>query len=469
MKTLPVILIILSLFAGCRKTSLIPEITPNLASKPMYTLKGKRPISQLGKSGSGLIFITPKNEIKQFDPVTRKLDTLLQLKQPVATRFFSDGTRLIIKSKTGSDWSVIDLKNQSVLKTVRNLPADKIIGHKDSLICFQKGPSLGLYDYQSPRLLQEIHLDAEHVFNCEFKGLEILILTSKKLHVYNLKTSRLNSYNLSDQSVSGFLLLDGFIYYGSTGRELIKLSLKTRKIKWKIKLAMPLKNRPQKIGKLIVFSPEDNNIYFFNRNGTLRWWEKLEATRMRPPIIMKENVAVLLLNKQIKFFNPKTKKVKEFSFKSSLDSNPVHLDSYLYFLAHKKNKKIQRITRLGNLYQVNIKADPEHIKPLGQSIQFNLKPVNLIKPVLEINIIDQKEQPVFTKTLKYTDIMSFVWIPKKAGKYELKLNVVAKNRERMTIKKSITITDIEKIIQSVQQKIIRNCPADLFEPPSAPR
>jgi hypothetical protein len=469
MKTLPAILIILSLFTGCRKTSLIPEITPQLSSKPIHTLKGKHPVSQLEKSGPGLIFITPKNEIKQFDPVTRKLDTLLQLKQPVATRFFSDGSRLIIKNRTGSDWSAVDLKNQSVLKTVRNLPIDKIIGHKDSLICFQKGQSLGLFDYQSPRLLTEIHLDGEDVFNCEFKGPEILILSNKKLHVFNLKTNRLNSYNLSHQPGSGFLLWNNFIYYGSTGRELIKLSVKTRKIKWKIKLAMPLKTRPQKMGKLIVFSPEDNNIFFFNRNGTLRWWEKLETTRMLPPIIMKENVAVFLLNKQIKFFNPKTKIVNKFSFKSSLDSNPVYMDSYLYFLTHKKNKKIQRITRLGNLYQVNIKADPEHIKPLGQSIQFNLKPVNLIKPVLEINILDQKEQPVFTKTLKHTDIMSFVWIPKKAGKYKMKLNVVAKNRERMTINKSITITDIEKLIQSVQQKIIRNCPADLFEPPSAPR
>jgi len=469
MKTIPVILIILSLFSGCRKNQLIPEITPHLTSSPIYTLKEKRPISQLEQFGTGIIFITPKNEIKIFDPDTRKLDTLFQLKQPVATQFFTDGTRLIIKNKKGAEWSVLDLKNRTILKTLRDLLLDKIIGHENSLICFQKDQKLNIFDYQTPRLLQEIPLEAEDIFNCEFKSQNIFILSSKKLYVYDRKADRLNSYLLLHQPSSGFLLWNEFIYYGSTKRELIKLSLNTRKVKWKIKLAMPLKTKPQRMGKHIVLSPEDNNVFFFNRNGTLHWWEKLEATRMLPPIIMKENVAIFLLGRKVKFFNPKTQKVQEFSLKIGLDSNPVYLDNYLYFLTHKTKKKVQRITRLGNLIQVKIKTDPEYVKPLGQSIQFHLNPVNLIKPVLEIKITDQKEQPVFQKTLKHTDIMSFVWIPKKAGKFKLNLSITAKNRKQTTIKKSLTITDIEKIIKGIQQEIIRACPIDLTKTPSTPQ
>lgn len=460
MKTIPVILIILSLLSGCQKSQLIPEITPNLTSSPVHSLKVKQPISQLEQFGTGIIFITPKNEIKKFDPDTQKLDTLFQFKQPVTTQFFTDGKQLIIKNKKGAEWSVLDLKSRTILKTVRDIPLDTIIGQKSSLICFQKDQKLNIFDYQTSRLLQEIPLDTEDIFNCAFRSQNVFILSSKKLYVYDRKADRLNSYLLLHQPSSGFLLWDEFIYYGSTKRELIKLSLKTRKVKWKVKLAMPLKTKPQRMGKHIILSPEDNNVFFLNRNGTLVWWEKLEATRMLPPIIMRENVAIFLLSRKLKFFNPNTQKVQEFSLKNVMDSNPVYFDNYLYFLTHKKNKKVQRITRIGNLFQVKIKTDPEHIKPLGQSIQFNLNPVNLIKPVLEIKITDLKEQPVFQKSLKHTDIMSFVWIPKKAGKFKLNLIITAKNRKQMTIKKSITITDIEKIIKDIQQKIIRACPID---------
>jgi outer membrane protein assembly factor BamB len=467
MKSIPVILIILSLLTACQKNSLIPEITPDLNSKPIHKLKGKHSISQLAQFNAGLIFITPKNEIKIFDLDTKNLDTLFQLKLKVAESFPVDDHRLIVKNKEGTEWSVLDLKKKTILTTVKDAPIDKIIGCKNNLICFQRDQKILIFDYQSRSLIQEIPLEAEDVFNCAFKGSDVIILSSKKLYVYTQAGNRLNSYILTNEPGSGFLLWDNYIYYGSTNRELLKISLKTRRVKWKVKLAMPLHITPQRMGKHIVISPQDNNIFFFNRNGTLHWWEKLEATRMLPPILMKENVAVFLLERKVKFINPKTKKAEKFSLKTGLDSNPVYIDKNLYYFSHEKKKTVRLLNRLGNIYQVKIITDPKNVKPLGQSIQFYFEPINLVKPVLDIKILDEKEQAIFQKTLTHTDSMSFVWIPEKSGKYSMTLDIKSKNREQISITKSMTVSDIEKIIQGIHQKIIRDCPIDLFKSPSA--
>jgi hypothetical protein len=182
---------------------------------------------------------------------------------------------------------------------------------------------------------------------------------------------------------------------------------------------------------------------------------------------MRENVAVFLLNGNLKFFNPKARKVQKFSLKTSMDSNPVYLENYLYYLSHKKNKKVQKISRIGNIYQVKVKTDPEHIKPLGQSIQFNLNPINLVNPVLEVRILDQADLVVFQKTIKHGDIMSFVWIPKAAGKYKLVLEIKAENKKQMTINQNVKITDIETMIRRCQEQNIFECPFDLFNAKSA--
>ncbi|MCK4836876.1 MAG: hypothetical protein KAT17_09570, partial [Candidatus Aminicenantes bacterium] len=189
---------------------------------------------------------------------------------------------------------------------------------------------------------------------------------------------------------------------------------------------------------------------------------KLNATRLLPAVIMKENVAVFLMNKKIKFFNPFKKKVHNFNLKTIIDSNPVYLKNYLYFLAHKKNKKKQAISKLGNHYFVKIKTDPEFLKPLGQSIQFNLTPINLIKPEFNINIYHQSKGNIFKTKIKHDQVRSFVWIPDEPGKYKIELNINAINKKNMTIKKNIKIIDVEKIIRAFNYKIMQECQIDVW-------
>ena len=113
------------------------------------------------------------------------------------------------------------------------------------------------------------------------------------------------------------------IYYGSRKNKLIKYSLKKRKVKWKLDIPNILKIKPQLFNKYILISPEDNNIYFIKKNGTLNWWGKYNSTRLRPPTVMSNNVSIFLMNNEVKFFNPKKKQEILYKLKSSLKSNPI--------------------------------------------------------------------------------------------------------------------------------------------------
>jgi hypothetical protein len=248
--------------------------------------------------------------------------------------------------------------------------------------------------------------------------------------------------------------MDGhYIYYGAKNRNLIKFSLTSNKVKWKFRIAEQLKLRPQKAGPYIAITPEDYNIYFFNKRGTLYWWEKLDSTRLLPPVAMKENVVVFLWDKTFKFFNYKKKQVVSYPFDKAAYSNLIYIDEYLYMVSQEETgedmyeQPPKNITKIGNNFGVAVYTNPQHILPLGKSIKFNLKRFNLIKPELKIKILDPAGKSVFDKTVSYKEDPSFVWIPNKAVEYKLIIEINAKNKKELRIEEPFKVTDVEKILK----------------------
>ena len=97
------------------------------------------------------------------------------------------------------------------------------------------------------------------------------------------------------------------------------------------------------INKYIFISPEDNNIYFIKKNGTLNWWGKYDSTRLMPPIAMKNNVGIFLMNNEVKFFNPKKRQEILFKLKSDLKSNPIVIGNYIYMISQKNDSDVPAI------------------------------------------------------------------------------------------------------------------------------
>ena len=289
-----------------------------------------------------------------------------------------------------------------IKKTLPHIKIKNIIGINENIIIHRNKNELIFFNYISRTVLKKTKTEGDEIFNCEFRDNNIFILSNSNFFIYNQPKNSIQDITLKNRATSKFLLENHNIYYGSKNREFIKLSINSNKVKWKFKIPKILKLKPRKAGKLITILPEDNNIYFFKKNGTMYWWEKLDSTRLLPPIVMKKNICVFLMPKSkpnIKFFNYEKKKVLSYKFQHQKRSNPIYINDYLYILSKEKKKPHTSVIRMGNKYGIKVNIDPEFVKPTGKSIQFDLEPINLIKPEFDIKILNEAEKNVFTKKM----------------------------------------------------------------------
>jgi hypothetical protein len=141
-------------------------------------------------------------------------------------------------------------------------------------------------------------------------------------------------------------------------------------------------------------------------------------------------------------------------------TNPVCIDDYIYVVTEDIESEGREegegpypshLSKIGNHYGVEIFTDPKHVKPMGKSIRFNLKLINLVEPQLKIKIIKNQPgnaAPVFDKTLSTGDKLTFVWIPAEAVEYRLIIEVEAENEIGLTVEETFTAVDVQKILRN---------------------
>ena len=330
----------------------------------------------------------------------------------------------------------------------------------DGRLLVYRDQLLRIYDHQAGKLLHSIPVQDDILGEVHISGDRVYIPTSGALTVFDRSDNRHTTHTLEDPAVSGFLHLDGSVYYGSESRELIRLSLSSFKPVWRFKLAMPLNFPPRMVGGKIVVTARDNNIYFFKANGTLHWWEPLGSTQELAAVPMEENVAVFLMNGKVKFFNHKTRETREYKLTTDPTGPPVYLNRHLYILTRTGTGKPMVVSRLGNLFQVQIKIEPESLKQVGKSMKIGLVPLNLIKPSLSISILNQKKESVLKKLLKGEKNLQFIWIPRQAGAYQLVVEAASENKDVIRVTKSLQVVDLSDIISRANFRVLKKCQFD---------
>jgi hypothetical protein len=454
---------------SCGRLKVVPEISNALVEDTMLDLKKEDDAAdKIIAINSELVLFTQKGKIFRLNPEKKMVDFLYSLTSPIDADIFHQKDLVILKKKKANDFTIFDLREMKEIKTLENLDADKIICANRTVIGYRQGDQMIFMDHSSGKIVKKQELQTDTVFfNSEIIAKEgkTLILASDRLYIYDNRRHTLETKALKHKAVSGFLPDGNSIYYGSEGRELVRLSWPSNRVKWRFKLAEQLKLAPLKAGKYIVITPEDNNIYFFNGRGTLYWWQKFNSTRKLPPVKMKENAAVFLWDKTFKFFNYKKKQVVTYPFLNPAHSNLVCIDEYVYMLSQDatgKNPELNPITliKLGNNFGVEIKTIPEYIIPMGKSIKFNLKKFNLIEPNLNIKIIDHTGESVFQKTIPDKQDPSFVWIPDRAEEFKLVIEINSKNKNGLIIEESFDVIDVDKILEDYYYRLQKRSQAD---------
>ena len=477
MKKYILILVVLTVFLPCKgKIKKVPEISTSLKEETVLVLKKDEDTAEkIIKHHSELIIITRTGKIYRFNPSQKMINFLYNLTTDINPEIVHQNDIVILKKKGSNDLIIFDLHRMKVKKILENLETKKIVGIDHEVIGYTRKNQLIFLDYLSGKTLEKLNIDADTIFfnsesTADADEAKTFILSSGNLYIYNKRQNSTEIINLKYKPTSGFLLDGKDIYYGAKKRHLVKFSLTSNRVKWKFRIAEQLKLKPQKAGRYIVITPEDNNIYFFNKRGTLYWWEPFNSSRLLPPVIMRENAAVFLWNKTFKFFNYKKKQVSNYFFDKPSYSNLIYIDDYLYLVSGEETgegsdeKQPKIITKIGNNFGVEINTDPRHILPLGKSIKFDLEKFNLIKPELKIEILDHEGQGVFDKTISYKQNPSFVWIPGKAVGYKLVVHIDAKNKKGLRIEKPFNVTDVEKILKQYYYHLQKYSKADQVVP-----
>ncbi len=454
------------------RIKVIPEISTALLDDAVG-----EPLRDVATTGaaiardSSLVLFTPEGKIHRFNLETKMRDFLVDLATPIEPDVVRQKDVVVLKEKNSPNFIFFDLREMKVMEIQGSdkINAEKIISvdTEGKIIGYVTGKRLVFMHYPTGKVLAETTLETENevVFYNSADAMvdnspKTLALTNRNLVIFDKRRNTIDTVKLDAPASSGFLADDGVIYYGSENRELVKFSLASREIQWRFKLGDQLKIEPRKAGRYIVLTPEDHNIYFFNKRGTLYWWEKLDSTRLLPPVIMKENVAVFLWNKSIKFLDYKRKTSYTYPFDKSVFSDALHIGEYLYVLAETGNEDqgapLKAITKIGNNFGVVIRTDPQNILPLGRSIKFNLERFNLVKPILNVKIQDSENNNVFTKTIAYKDDPSFVWIPNRATAFRLVVEINAENKKGLIIEQPFDVIDVEKLLSQYYYWLQKN-------------
>lgn len=500
---LPVVFSAVVFSWSCKgRLKVVPEISGILKDESVLDLKDEDVfVNTIINTDSKVVFFTTKGKIYRLDPEKKMLNFLYDLTVDIHPEIVRQGNVVILKKKDIHDYILFDLREMKVIKTVVNLDTDMVVCADEEVIGYVDKDRLTFMNYLTGKTLTHFPLhggsgpDAavednkprETVFfnseRIEGEG-RTLILSSRALYIFEKNRTSVRTIDLKHPAVSDFLLDGRDIYYGTENRELIKLSLDTDSakadVRWRFKLGDRLKIKPVKAGPYIVVIPADNNIFFFNKRGTLYWWQRLDSSRLLPPLATKENVAVFLWNKSVKFFDYKKKRMISYPFNRDIFSNSLCIDDYVYVLAQQEldDETVsgevtgseseseedewvpKAITRIGNNYGVKIETDPEEIIPMGKSLKFSLEKFNLIEPELTVKILNPSGENVFDQTFGHNDIPSFIWIPEKSGDYKVAVEINAVNKKGLRIEEAFNVLDLDKILSryyyEVQKSSLEN-------------
>lgn len=465
-----VIFSLVVLASGCR-VRVVPEVTGSLYDESVLDLKGKDLAGRIIKHGNEILFITVDGQIFRWNPEGRIINYLYNLNQsiePEAT-FYNNKELLILKIKspqTTSKYVLFHVEQMKEVAQLSGIDAQKILALDHDLLVYRtSGNRVVFYRYSDKKKIKIQEAANDTVYNAAVKGGQIYFLTTSRLFVYNKAQNSLNGNKLKHFAASGFLMDGKWIYYGTEKRELVKVSLNNR-VDWRYQMGDLLTSMPVKVGPYVAVIPRDNNIYFFNGNGTLYWWEKLNSTKLMSPVAMQENAVAFLWDNNIKFFDYRKKRVVSFPLHEwvAVHSNPVRFGEYIYFVGREKIKEEdenlglipnQWLSKIGNNYGVEVKADPKFIWPKGKSIKVTLNSFNLIEPQYHIQVlkldINGEPEPngkVFEKSLSRKEKPTFVWVPREARSYRMDIRIDAENRKGVLVQETFETLDIEKILKT---------------------
>ncbi len=327
----------------------------------------------------------------------------------------------------------------------RNMQVEQILGVDRDCLVYLESASLVVHLWEKPAGIFRTAKPDEKIFSVHFLPDRILILGREHVVTFWKTSGKFQRLALPLPAVSAFFCDGEYIYYGDSQRHLVKFSLAGKRPVWKLSLGQPLERQPFAFAGSIVANPADNNVLQVNGRGSVRWWLPLQSTMRFDLVPMNENLAAVLLNRDIKFIDLGRKQVTVFKSRGTPVGKPLALGQDLYFML--QEEKTCKLQRVGNYYGIDVEMDPAKVKWLGQSIRFSIQAPNLREPHFDLRITDRGGQTLVNKSEEAAGRLQWAWIPAKAGNYTLKVTAAGTNR-KAEAEFAFQVLDLQKMISS---------------------
>jgi hypothetical protein len=439
------LLAIFAFSAACSRPrpKLIPEISPPLAQEEVCTWTGAPAWDLLFPCANGVGWIDAAGKIVVCDVGTKKITPVFSVPFAVTVPPFLQGDLLVLQNKASDRLLIYDLAAGAMRFELLNMGIGRVLGVGPEGLVYLDGDRPAVRLWESPQVAFRA-LDADdRFFNCQFLPEHILVLGRERLYIFWKKTRRFESVRLPQPAASPFHCDGASIYYGSSQRCLVKLPKWWTRPEWMLKLGQVLERPPLAFAGTIVASPEDRNLLQVNRRGSILWWQGLGSALSFDLLPMNENLAAVLLNRKIKFVDPRRRQVTPFQGTARLLGPPLAWRGDLYFMTCEEGTC--RLLRLGNRYGVDIELEPSAVLWAGSSLRFTVSTQNLIEPRWECVIIDAQGQTVFSRSMEGESKASLVWMPPQAGKFIIRVRAKGLNRGALG-ETSLQVLDARQVV-----------------------
>ena len=415
-----------TLAAACRpaRPLLVPEISPPLVQEELHSWKGAPASPLLFPCAGGVGWIAADGRIVAWDPGKRKATEAFALPfLPTAPPLLQDGL-LLLQHEPSDRLLVLDLAALEVKFASQGLGLGRVLGVGDGAVVHLDGDRPAVRFWDRPREAFRAARGDSGFFDCLVSSGRILVLGRERLYSFRRAAGAFQDAALPAPATSPSCLDGDSLYYGA-GRRLVKYSLSRGRAEWQLKLGHDLRRRPLLFAGAVTATPDDHNLLRVNRRGSLLWWRSLGSGLSCDLLPMGENLAAVLLNREVQFVDPKSRSVVPFTGAARFLGPPLAFGGYLYALDCQGGAC--RLLRLGNRYGVDIEIEPA--RWLGRSLRFFVQTRNLVDPRWRCQVLDAQGNAVFRREDRGGERTALAWVPQQAGTFLIRVEASGRNRD----------------------------------------
>jgi len=454
-KNILLFLLILFLFSFCKsRPQILPEISDYLKLDDLTQIDFNHKVKKSFVKENEVLFLTEDNKVFILDLNKKKIEDLNINKSNILIKkilFFNK--RIVVFSDKKRGFLFIR-KNKRILNFVYKKRI-RIYFDLNGILLYSLNKNLMFFDYNKNKVIKSLKFKSKVVFVQKLDKGFIAFEKNSAVFFENMRITK--EINIPYELKSEVLVDKDFFFFGDVNKFLVKFDFKKKKTVWRLKLPAVLTKKPVKLYKYVVVFPNDNNIYFVNKRGSVKWWYKFLWEELFDSLILNENIGYFLYNGKFIFINPKKKNAVLFDSEIDL-KNLLNLFVYnndVYVLLNEDEKII--IKRVFNEIGVVISIDSEDLLLPRRSIVFLLKPVNVFKPRVEVRLIEKKSQKtIFQKEIEFNDyLMRFSYFFEKPGEFEIEVKSVENGKQHVNTL-DFNLFDLEEKLNNIYYKLILN-------------